>query len=231
MTLHIIPKIHLRDPKTWVEADIICINVSELYSTAKKNVEVFKNDYFENKEIIWSSIFADEYQMTYYGILRKFGDFFNLNFKNMFMTSDGAVYDDMVEEDRSYELASIREQNNQLQDILPNSSNIIKIIKGSSFQEYHFFYEYLQSFYPNSNNYLVYLTGSIRSNPKFFSALGFLKEKMPFFNPNQHILYCYGFNKSSIKDLKELQRKFNLSGIISESFIAHAQYRGNRTYQ
>lgn len=228
--IQIIPKIHIKDKLSYIEKSVICVKIDELQTKRIYNDVLLASDYFRAKKIIWSSVISDESIHDYIDYLSYLSIDQEIQKNNFFLSADGPVYDDMDDFERADELALIDDMNQKLASLIPNEKNIICLLKGSTVNEYALSYENLQRTFPNTTKYCMYLSGPIRSNPGHFNALKFLQEKIPFFKDEKHQLYLYGCNPKSALMIHELQTEFNVVGIISESHLADAKYRGNPRY-
>lgn len=218
--MKLIPKINLSDSKTWVEpTQSVCISIMDL----KRGFRYLEREYFENKKIIISGILPDEYNVKYLDLLE------DLQSKHLnqyhLTTADCATYDSMSQQERIKQIQTMLGQNYKLFKRYPGKK-FIGILAGTTSKEYEWTYAQLK---PHCESYLLYLTGYIRSNPRYFNLLELLERILPrgFKEP----LYCYGFNNASIQYLSEIQKKWNLAFAISESYRTEAVFSGGTHYR
>ena len=216
--IHLFPKISLTDTKTWVEpADLVCISAMELPRAAHYLVE---KKYLLSKTVLISGIIPDESEYLYSELLGYLPDRDNL----LLTTSDCATYLDNEKEDREENISFMLEENAEL---FANYKKFkfIGLLKGVTADEYEWVFSELKD---HCKEFMLYLSGYIRSNPRWFNLPDLLHEILP--NGFKYPLWSYGFNNGSVKYLSELQKDYNIQNAITESYRNMAVYEGNPHY-
>lgn len=218
--MKLIPKISLTDSKTWVEpTDSICISILEV----ERGQRYLEKEYFQNKTIILSGIIPDEIPWKYVDYVDEIASILDNRF--VLTTADCATYESMNEQERITEINQMLEQNKLLFARYPDQK-FIGIIAGINAQEYEQTYNSLKD---HCQEFMVYLTGYIRANPRYFNLPLLLNQILPdgFNKP----LICYGFNNASLKHLSTIRSKWNIQSAISESYRTMAVFSGGHHYR
>lgn len=218
--MELIPKINLSDSKTWVNpTNSVCVSISDV----KRGKRYFSHDYFQDKNIIISGILPDEYSIKYIDLLEELQS--TLDDRFILTTADCATYDSMNQQQRINQIQGMLGQNHKLFKNYP-AREFIGILAGTTDKEYNWTYNQLK---PYCQGYLLYLTGYIRSNPRYFNLSELLQRILP--NGIKEPIWCYGFNNASIQHLPEILKKWNLRYAITESYRTDAVFSGGSHYR
>ncbi len=216
--IQLIPKINLSDSSTWVNpAEIICVSSMEL---ARASHYLVEKEYFQTKTIVISGVIPDEVDITYSELLENLPSGNNY----IFTTADCATYEDSTAEDREEEIFLMLEENQELFEKYPDQK-FIGLLKGVTAEEYKWVYDELKN---HCDEFMIYLSGYIRSNPRYFNLPKLLNKILP--SGFDKVLWTYGFNEGSLKYLSEIRKKYNIQKAITESYRTKAAYEGNPHY-
>lgn len=223
----IIPRLEFgrRDCRSFVDCQTVCIPAYDVYENIILNTKKLSMEYFQNKQIIISSVMPDETEYSYLDYLNRLP----LQKDYILMTPDCGLYDDLPLDWRDEEIALWHESLHAFKEYLvSNNYNnpTVALLKGSSHQELQSAYEYLRNIF-DPGAYMIYLSGDIRSNPRNFDVWTFLQKRLPDF---KQPLYIYGFNKKSRINLDKILHTYTINGIISSSFILEARFKGNQKH-
>lgn len=214
-----IPKVNLRDKATWLEENTIAVSAVELPKYGKR---LFAEEYFRRRDIILLAIIPDDFSQSYLTLLetwtRRNNSLIPPNIR--FTSCDCACYTDMPELCEE-ELEYLREDNREL---FERYRIRIGILKGYNAQSYE---RIRKSLCATVDYYLLYLTGEIRSNPRWFSLPKFFEENFP--GDLDKPVYLHGCSLKHLEDIQKLDIK--VEGVITGSHIATAIYKGNPHYR
>ena len=211
----LIPKVKLSDRATWINADIVAISTLDLRDYLPKVSDVF----FKKKIIIILPIIPDDYYLdlekTLGKILRK-----HPREKFLLVSHDCACYNDLPEECEE-ELEGMEILNSSLFEKYKIDYGLLKGYSKESYEETRL------SLFSDVERYMLYLTGEIRSNPRWFNIKSWLLEIFPFGLDKQVLLHGCPISQFSI--LKEVN--IDVEGVITAGFIADAIYRMSRAWK
>lgn len=216
--MNLIPKVKISDKATYVKAETIAVSVEEFLNLHKR---FLKHEYFEEKKVIVLSIMPDE-AINYYSysdLLVKLTSKIDLN-RLILMSADCMCYQsepEICEDEITYML----EENHELFERFDVQ---IGMLKGHNFETY---YHTALALTDNIKDYMIYLTGEIRSNPRHFNLVKWVKKFLP--KGLDKPVYFHGCPKSQFKHLKEID--LNVKGIITAGHISDAIYRSNPRYK
>lgn len=214
-----IPKIRLTDKTTWMEAETVAISAVELYRYGKR---LETQEYFRDRKVIILGILPDESEYNYEMLLDHFFDRVKPIAHVIITTADCACYNDMIEWAND-ELKILQIVN---QELLQRFLAHIGILKGYDASTYRMIQDSLKD-QPGIKAYLVYITGELRSNPRYFSLQEFFNTNFP--QGLDKPVYLHG---CSIKLMKQIPKlKVDVQGIITAGHITDAIYRGNPHYK
>jgi len=212
-----IAKIKLNDKATWVNSDPIAVSAGELLKYGKR-LENF--DYFSQKTILVLSIIPDDFDFSYVELLEGFFKKVK-DKKNLILTSsDCACYQDK-QKWCDEELDYLMVDNKELLENYPFSIGLLKGYDADSYEKVR------KSLEKKVQNYLVYISGESRSNPRYFSLSKFFQEKFP--SGLDKSVYLHGCSLKQMQDIPKLN--ITMKGIITAGHITEAIYRGNPHYK
>ncbi len=217
-----IAKVKLTDKTTWVDSGTIAISASELIKYG------IRLRHLQGRKIIVLSIIPDDSEYNFVEILKKFftrtkGKFIRTEgkFKSLLTSSDCACYNDMPDW-CDEEIQHLIKENQLLIESYPDLVKI-GILKGYNTSTY----EMIKNTFKALPYYLIYLTGEIRSNPRYFSIIKFFQDNFP--EGLDKPVYLHGCPLRKLKDLPKL-KNIDIKGIITAGHITDAIYRGNPHY-
>ncbi|KKN33746.1 hypothetical protein LCGC14_0800650 [marine sediment metagenome] len=218
--MFLIPNIDLRDYASWVNpAKIVNVSAVQL----KKNRNAFLKPYFLDKTIIISSIFRFDRPDLYFDMLR----YLPKDQENIYlMTPDCNIFFQDSKKIIDRELSLMFQEIDYVINEYSEKYKLIGVLKGSNKTQVQITLNRLK---PHCKSFLWYLTGFIKANPKYFSIKNNVETYLPENIPGE--LYFYGFNSRSIPYLGTLKKKYQIKGIITESYKIKATHSGNFRYK
>ncbi len=214
-----IPKIRLTDKTTWMEAETVAISAMELYRYGKR---LETQEYFRDRKVIILGILPDESEYSYEMLLDQFRYKVKTIAKVILTTNDCACYNDMIEWAND-ELKILQKVNKRFLEIYNPE---IGILKGYDASTYRMIQDSLKD-ESGISAYLVYITGELRSNPRYFSLQEFFTTNFP--QGLDKPVYLHGCSIKLMKQIPKLQ--VEVKGIITAGHITDAIYRGNPHYK
>ena len=211
----LIPKIKLSDKVTWVESQKMAVSSWDL----KNYLPKLKLDYFREKHIVVLPIIPDDYYLDLEKLLKKILTVFPRN-RLTFVSHDCACYNDLPE-DCEDELQGMDILNESLFEKFLIDVGLLKGYNKDVYEQTR------QTLSKHVSLYMVYLTGEIRSNPKYFRVNEWLLKTFP--NGLDKGVLLHGCPMSQFKTLKDSH--LDIRGVITASFIGDAIYRGNRAWK
>jgi len=215
MMTSLIPKIKLSDKATWVQSEKIAISSWDL----KNYMKYLTNEYFARKKIIVLPIIPDDYFLDLGKLIKKLITQYEKD-RFVFVSNDCSCYNDLPE-DCEEELEDLYTVNSFLfEDFLID----VGMLKGYNKETYE---QTRKTLSDHVSLYMIYLTGEIRSNPKYFKVNEWLLNTFP--NGLDKGVLLHGCPMSQFPTLKHCH--LDIRGVITAGHIGDAIYRGNPTWK
>lgn len=213
--MKLIPKIKISDEATWIDEPTIAIDLLNL----NRYKPVLHDPFFAGKEIIVLPIIPDDLYVDLEGCLAELTKEYNRE-SFLFVSHDCACYNDLPH-DCEEELVGLEILNESL---FENFKIDIGLLKGFDITTYRETQLSLTGFV---DFYMIYLTGEIRSNPRWFKVNEWLSDT--FTLGLEKPVYLHGCPLKQISGLDTLG--WEIEGVITAGHIADAIYRGPRNYK